>query len=59
MKKAVLTQGKKGSKLFSLWTKPSFPSFQFSCVTYLTLNNLCISYPTCSEETKIEAQKSQ
>lgn len=59
MRKAVLAQEGKGSKLFSLWTKPCFPSFQFSCVTYSKVNILCILYLICGEETKLEPHKIQ
>lgn len=54
MKKTVLTLCEKGYKPFSPWTTPSFPSSQFSCVTYLLLDILCISYLTCGEETKAQ-----
>lgn len=57
MRKAILARGEKGSKLFSLWTKPCFPSFQFSRVTYSKVNILCISYLTSGEETKLEPHK--
>lgn len=59
MRKAVLARMEKGSKLFSLWTKPCFPSFQFSYATYSKVNIFCILYLTCGEETKLEPHKIQ
>ena len=51
--------GGKGSKLFSLWTEPCFPSFQFSFATYKMQSTFTFEYLTCGEETKLEPDKIQ